>query len=171
MSLRRLAEFMRAPIVLGAAIAMLVGTSLPLSAAVTRANTSGSEISGFYHNRTMFVVIGFPPGGGYDLYARLLAKHLGKHIPGNPTVVPQNMPGAGSLKAANYIYSVAPKDGSVIGIFGRSMGLEPLLGSDAAYDGTKFTWLGSVTNDVSLCVTWKTSPVKTWDDMLTKDFT
>src|SRR5512132_2131554 len=63
----------------------------------------------FYKGRTMFVIVGYTPGGGYDLYARVLAQHLGKHIPGNPTVIPQNMPGAGSLKAANYLYSVAPK--------------------------------------------------------------
>jgi tripartite-type tricarboxylate transporter receptor subunit TctC len=125
----------------------------------------------FYKGRSVALAIGYSAGGGYDLYARLLAQFMGKHIPGEPTIVPQNMPGAGSLKAANYIYSVAPKDGSAIGTFGRSMGLEPLIGTDATYDGRKFTWLGSVTNDVSLCVSWKTSPVKTWDDMLTKDVT
>ena len=125
----------------------------------------------FYKGRSVALAIGYSVGGGYDLYARLVAQFMGRHIPGEPTIVPQNMPGAGSLKAANYIYSVAPKDGSAIGTFGRSMGLEPLIGTDATYDGTKFSWLGSVTNDVSLCVSWKTSPIKTWDDMLTKDVT
>jgi tripartite-type tricarboxylate transporter receptor subunit TctC len=138
-------------------------------AALSPARAAGVE--DYYKGRTVTLVIGYSVGGGYDLYARLVAAFMGRHIPGSPTIVPQNMPGAGSLKAANYLYSVAPKDGSVIGIFGRSMGLEPLLGSDAAYDGTKFTWLGSVTNDVSLCVTWKSSPIKTWNDVLTKDFT
>src|ERR1700709_2375130 len=75
--------------------------------------------SEFYKGRTIFVIVGFTPGGGYDLYARLVAQHLGRHIPGNPAVVTQNMPGAGSLKAVNYLYSVAPKDGTVIGTFGR----------------------------------------------------
>ena len=84
--------------------------------------------------------------------ARLLARHLGKHIPGNPSVVPQNMTGAGSLKAANYIYSAAPKDGTAIGTFSRSLGIAPLL-DKAEFDSTKFTWLGSVTDEVSLCVT------------------
>jgi tripartite-type tricarboxylate transporter receptor subunit TctC len=147
---------------IAAALAVAATLALPARAA---------GVEDYYKGRTVTLVIGYSVGGGYDLYARLVAAFLGRHIPGNPSVVPQSMPGAGSLKAANYIYSVAPKDGSVIGTFGRSMGLEPLLGSDAAYDGTKFSWLGSVTNDVSLCVTWKTSPIKTWNDMLTRDFT
>jgi tripartite-type tricarboxylate transporter receptor subunit TctC len=135
------------------------------------AQARAADVADFWRGRTIQVVIGYSVGGGYDLYARLLAEHMGRHIPGNPTLVPQNMPGAGSLKAANYLYEVAPKDGSVIGTFGRSMGLEPLVGADAKYDGTKFTWLGSVTNDVSLCVSWKNSAVATWDDMMKKPFT
>jgi tripartite-type tricarboxylate transporter receptor subunit TctC len=145
---------------LAAAAALLVAAH----AAAARAD----GVADFYKGRTVPLVIGYSVGGGYDLYARLVAQFMRKHIPGNPTLVPQNMPGAGSLKAADYIYSVAPKDGSVIGTFGRSMGLEPLVGKDANYDGTKFAWLGSVTNDVSLCVSWNTSPIKTWDDLLTK---
>jgi len=141
------------------------------AALLAMAPARADGVESFYKGRTVQVAIGYSVGGGYDLYARLVAEHMGKHIPGNPTLVPQNMPGAGSLKAANYLYSVAPKDGSVIGTFGRSMGLEPLVGKDADYDGTKFSWLGSVTNDVSLCVSWKTSPIKTWNDMLTKNFT
>src|SRR6185437_5967831 len=104
--------------------------------------------------------IGYSVGGGYDAYGRLVARHLGKHIPGNPNVQPQNMTGAGSLKAANYLYSVAPKDGSVIGTFSRSQGIAPLL-DKAEFDSTKFTWLGSVTDEVSLCVTRHDAPVKT----------
>src|ERR1700692_2302234 len=126
------------------ALAMALAASPP-----TRAAAPGAD---FYKGRTMFVIVGYAPGGGYDLYARLLAQHLGKHIAGNPTVIPQNMPGAGSLKAANYLYSVAPKDGSVIGTFSRSQGIAPLL-DKAEFDSTKFTWLGSVTDEVSLCVT------------------
>jgi len=129
-----------------------------------------ADVADFYKGRTLSVVIGYSVGGGYDLYARLLANHMGKHIPGIPTLVPQNMPGAGSLKAANYLYEVAPKDGSTFGTFGRSLALEPLLG-DAKFDGTKFSWLGSVTNDVSLCVSWATSSIKRWDDMLKTPFT
>jgi len=109
-------------------------------------------------------------GGGYDLYARLLARYLGKYIPGQPSIVPQNREGAGSLRAAIYIYNAAPKDGTVIGTFSRSMAVAPLL-TDAPFDATRFTWLGSISTDVNVCMTWGSSPIKTWDDMLTKPFT
>lgn len=125
-----------------------------------------------YQGKTITVVIGFSPGGGYDLYARLLGRYMGKYIPGNPTIVPQNMPGAGTLKAAKYLYEIAPKDGTVIGIFSRSMPLGPVLGlAGADFDSRKFTWLGSMAKDVTLCVTSDTSGIKTWDDALKKDFT
>jgi tripartite-type tricarboxylate transporter receptor subunit TctC len=124
------------------------------------------SVEEFYKGKTVNVVIGFSVGGGYDLYARHLARHIGKHIPGNPNVVPQNMPGAGSLKAANYIFSAAPKDGTYFGTFARTTGINPLLESGATFDATKFSWLGSVTDDVSTCVTWHTTKVKNWDDFL-----
>jgi len=85
--------------------------------------------------------------------------------------VPQNMAGAGSLRAANFIYTAAPKDGTAFGTFARTTGINPLLESGATFDGTKFSWLGSVTDDVSLCVSWYTSPVKTWKDLLEKSIT
>jgi tripartite-type tricarboxylate transporter receptor subunit TctC len=143
---------------------------LPLAAllALSGAGAAGS-LGDFYKNRTISLVIGYSVGGGYDAYARLLARYIGKHIPGEPSVVPQQMTGAGSLRAANYIFSVAPKDGSVIGTFSRSMGIAPLLGQ-ADFDSRKFTWLGSVTDDDTTCVTWNTSPIKTWDDFLNKPF-
>ncbi|HLN36512.1 MAG TPA: hypothetical protein VK337_01950, partial [Xanthobacteraceae bacterium] len=113
------------------------------------------------------LVIGYSVGGGYDAYARLLGRFIGKHIPGNPAIVPEQMTGAGSLRSANFIYSVAAKDGSVFGTFSRSMGISPLV-DKAEFDSRKFTWLGSVTDDNTICVTWNTSPIKTWDDFLTK---
>jgi len=97
----------------------------------------------------------------------LLAHYFGRHIPGEPSIVPQQMTGAGSLRAANYLFSVAPKDGSVLGTFSRSMGIAPLLGQ-AEFDSQKFTWLGSMTDDDTTCVTWNSSPIKTWTDFLTK---
>jgi tripartite-type tricarboxylate transporter receptor subunit TctC len=127
------------------------------------------NVGDFYKNRTLSLVIGYSVGGGYDAYARLLARYMGKHIPGEPSIIPQQMTGAGSLRAANYIFSVAPKDGSVIGTFSRSMGIAPLLG-EADFDSRKFTWLGSVTDDDTTCVTWNTSPIKTWDDFVSKPF-
>jgi tripartite-type tricarboxylate transporter receptor subunit TctC len=125
----------------------------------------------FYRGRTVTLIVGYSSGGGYDTYARVLARHMGKHIPGNPTIVVQNMPGAGSLRAANYLYNVAPKDGSTIGMFSRGLAMEPLIGASATqYDATKFLWLGSGTEEMSVVTLWHTAPVKTWADMLTKPF-
>jgi len=125
------------------------------------------SVEDFYRGKTINLIIGYSVGGGYDLYGRLVSRHISKHMPGRPAIVPQNMTGAGSLRAAQYIYSVAPKDGTVFGTFGRTIATTPLLTpTTAQFDGTKFTWLGSVTNEVSSCVTWHTSPVKTWNDIL-----
>jgi tripartite-type tricarboxylate transporter receptor subunit TctC len=126
----------------------------------------------FYKGRTIQVIVGFSSGGGYDLYARVLARHLGKHIPGNPSVVPQNMPGAGSLKAANYLYNVAPRDGTVFGTFDRGLPMERLLGrtDGERFDATRFTWIGSVTDEPVVCVFSSRSGIRNWQDMKTKPF-
>jgi len=124
-------------------------------------------VEDFYKGRNVTLVVGYSVGGGYDAYARLLGRYFGKHIPGNPSVVPEQMTGAGSLRSANFIYSVAAKDGSVFGTFSRSMGISPLV-DKAEFDSRKFTWLGSVTDDNTTCVTWNTSQIKNWDDFLTK---
>ena len=130
------------------------------------------SVEEFYRGKTVNIVIGFSVGGGYDLYSRLLARHMGRHIPGRPNMVAQNMTGAGSLRAAQYIYSVAPKDGTAFGTFGRTIATTPLLTPGSAqFDGTRFTWLGSITNEVSLCATWHTSPVKAWPDILQHEVT
>jgi tripartite-type tricarboxylate transporter receptor subunit TctC len=136
-----------------------------LAATLATQGARSAGVEDFYRGKTVSLLIGYSVGGGYDAYGRLLARHFGKHLPGNPNVVPQNMSGAGSLKAANYLYSVAPKDGSVIGTFSRSQGIAPLL-DKAEFDSTKFTWLGSVTDEVSLCVTRHDAPVKTFSELL-----
>ena len=147
-----------------ASIALL--TAIPLHTA------SADAVEDFYRGRNVTVIIGYGTGGGFDLYARLLARHMGRYIPGHPTLVPQNIIGAGSLNAANNIYNVAPKDGTVFGTFARGMAMEALIGTNKVqFDATKFTWLGSATNELSVCATWHTSPVKTWDDLLTKPIT
>ncbi|MGC2124946.1 MAG: hypothetical protein WA652_19025 [Xanthobacteraceae bacterium] len=128
---------------------------------------AAQDVASFYGGRDVSMIIGYSVGGGYDAYARLLGRYFGKHIPGAPSIVPQQMTGAGSLRSANYIYSVAAKDGSVFGTFSRSMAIAPLLGQ-AEFDGRKFTWLGSVTDDNTTCVMSATSPIKTWNDFLTK---
>jgi tripartite-type tricarboxylate transporter receptor subunit TctC len=126
----------------------------------------------FYKGRTVEIYIGYTVGGGYDLYARLLARHMGKHIPGNPTVVAKNMEGAASLRLANWLYQVAPKDGTVFGTIGRGTAFDPILGQKGAqFDGTKFTWIGSANDEVSVCVAWHTSGVGTFDDVLKKELT
>jgi tripartite-type tricarboxylate transporter receptor subunit TctC len=147
-----------------------MNTRVPAIAAVVllagMAPVHAQSVEDFYKGKSITLAIGFTPGGGYDLYARHLARHMSKHIPGRPTIVPQNMAGAGSLRAANFVYSAAPKDGTAFGTFARTTGLNPLLESGATFDGTKFTWLGSVTNDISLCVTWHTSKANTWENFL-----
>ena len=130
------------------------------------------SVADFYRGKNVNLIVGYSAGGGYDTYARILARHLGRHIPGNPAVVVQNMPGAGSLKAANFVFNVAPKDGTTIATFSRGMAMEPLIGgSNVSFDSTKFAWLGSGTSEVSVFVVWHTAPVKNWQDMLEKDFT
>jgi len=124
----------------------------------------------FYKGRSVDLYIGYSSGGGYDLYARLLARHMGKYIPGNPTIVPKNMEGAGSLRLANWLYNVAPKDGSAFGLIGRGTGFDPLLGNKAAqFDGTKFNWLGSANNEVSICVAWHTTGIVKFEELLTRE--
>src|SRR4051812_38927465 len=124
----------------------------------------------FYKGKNVDLLIGYSVGGGYDLYARMLARHMGKHIPGNPNVIPKNMEGAGSLRLANWLYNVAPKDGSAFAIIGRGTGFDPLLGNKAAqFDGNKFTWIGSANNEVSVCVAWSGSGISRFEDMLTKE--
>jgi tripartite-type tricarboxylate transporter receptor subunit TctC len=141
-------------------------------AALLVAPAHAQSVEEFYRGKNINLLIGYSVGGGYDTYARLLARHLGKHIPGRPTIVAQNMTGAGSLRAASFLYSAAPKDGTTLATFGRTIALNPLLQPGTAqFDGTKFTWLGSITNDVSTCITWHASPVKTWNDMLEKPIT
>lgn len=125
----------------------------------------------FYRAHPVNLLIGFPVGSAYDTYGRAVARHLGKHIPGTPTVVPVNRPGAGSLTAANFLYNGAPKDGATIATFNRSIPLEPLMGNtQARFDVRKFNWLGSVGNEVSVCVGWHTAAAKTWHDLKTKEF-
>jgi len=129
-------------------------------------------VSDFYRGRTVNLVIGYAPGGGYDLYARTLARHISRHIPGNPTIVVQNMPGAGSIKAANYLYTIAPKDGSAFGGFSRGAFLDPLLGRSEGtqFDAPKFGWLGSISNEVGVCAFRTAAGIKSWSDMRTKPF-
>jgi tripartite-type tricarboxylate transporter receptor subunit TctC len=147
-----------------------MGVSL-LCSAVLAAPASADSVSDFYRGKTVSLIAGFPPGGGYDTYVRVLARHYGRFIPGQPSVVPSNMPGAGSLAAANHIYSKAAPDGLLLGMFASSAAMEPLLGNKAAvFDATKFGWIGSMSQDVAFCGVWNTpGAAATFDEMLTKE--
>jgi tripartite-type tricarboxylate transporter receptor subunit TctC len=133
---------------------------------------SAQTSSDFYKGKNIDLHIGYSAGGGYDVYARSLARHLGRHLPGNPTVVPKNMPGAGSLVLANWLYNVAPKDGTAIGMIGRGTGFDPLLGSTKAqFNAANFNWIGSMNDEVSVCVSWHSSGVSTLEQSMQKELT
>jgi tripartite-type tricarboxylate transporter receptor subunit TctC len=124
-----------------------------------------SDVEAFYRGRTVEVVIGTVPGGGYDLYGRLLARWLGRHIPGNPAVIVKNMPGAGHLRMTNWLYNVAPRDGTVIATAPQALAIEQALHSEGIqYDAGKFSWIGRIAPVVEITFTWYTSPTKTLDD-------
>ena len=128
--------------------------SLLLSAAMPAA-VMGQPASEPFKGQTINIEIGYGPGGGYDTYARALARHYGRFIPGDPAVVPKNMPGAGSLRAANYIFNLAPRDGTELGAWAASTVMEPLMGNDQAkFDAAKFSWIGSMNQDISFCGLW-----------------
>jgi len=130
---------------------------------------SGQGVADFYRGRNVEIYVGYSVGGAYDVYARLIARHLGKHIPGNPTVVSKNMEGAGSLRLANWLYNVAPKDGTVLGAIGRGTGFDPLLGNRTAqFDATRYSWIGSANNEVSICVAWHTTGITKFEELLSK---
>ena len=144
-----------------------------LTALVALPAAAGAQTApDFYKGSTVTLYIGYSVGGGYDVYGRIVARFIGRHIPGNPMIVVENMEGAGSLRLANWLAQIAPKDGTAFGIISRGTGFDPLLGvNGAAFKGTDFAWLGSANNDVSVCVSWKTSPVKTFADLMTKELT
>ena len=139
-----------------------------LTVITTISTTYAQTPAEFYKGRNIELYIGYSVGGGYDLYARVLARHIGKHIPGNPTVVPKNMEGAGSLRLANWLAKVAPKDGSVFGTVSRGVPFDPLLGLPGTqFNGTDFSWIGSANNEVSICASWGTSKITKIEDVFT----
>jgi tripartite-type tricarboxylate transporter receptor subunit TctC len=137
--------------------------------AIAAAGTAplGLHAQSFYEGKTLTIVVGTDVGGGYDLYGRTVARHLGRHVPGKPSVIVQNMPGAGSARAAEYLYVIAPKDGGTIGLIFPGMVVEPLMQPGKfRFDPTKFEYLGSADSGTRLCVTYKTSKIKTFEDAL-----
>jgi tripartite-type tricarboxylate transporter receptor subunit TctC len=119
----------------------------------------------FYAGKTINLYIGQGPGGGYDAYGRLVARHLGHHLAGAPIIVPQNMPGAGGFKVANYLYQVAPQDGTALGLAAEAVALEQALGGPGIeYDASRLNWIGRMTSSASIFFTWHTSAVKNIED-------
>lgn len=124
------------------------------------------DVADFYRGKTLTIVVAHEPGTGFDVYARVLQRHLRRHIPGNPGVVVQNMPGVGGIAAANWLYNVAPKDGTVVSSFVYTVPFEPLMANNAArFDPAKFNWIGNMEEGVAVCGLSKAAGVATFDDM------
>jgi tripartite-type tricarboxylate transporter receptor subunit TctC len=146
-------------------IAFLVTSALLLPNAV-----SAQTVEAFYRSRSITMLIGSGAGGGYDTYARIFARHMAKHIPGNPTIIAKNMPAAAGLAAASTLYTTADKDGATIAAFTNGSAMDPLLGNASArYDAQKFNWLGSIGKLQNVCATWHLSPVKTIEAARTRE--
>src|SRR5882757_4190508 len=143
--------------------------AMAVTAVFAVAPAHADAVADFYQGKQIDLIVGYGPSGGYDTYARLLARHFGKFIPGNPNVIVQNMPGGGSLRAVNYLYNVAPKDGTTIGMFSRNMPLIGLLGGNpnVQFKPRKLTWIGSSSsfvNDAYILIVRKDAPVKSIEE-------
>jgi tripartite-type tricarboxylate transporter receptor subunit TctC len=124
-----------------------------------------AEVEAFYKGKTVIIYIGFAPGGSYDYFGRLVARHIGRHLPGNPTVIAESMPGAGSFTAANFLYARAPRDGTALGIVSQTMAIEEMLGtSGVQYKAAQFNWIGRATSVNEVSLTFQTSNIKTIGD-------
>jgi len=144
-------------------LALLLLLALVLSPLVGPARAQGD----FYKGKTITIVVGFSPGGGYDVNARAVARHIGKHIPGNPTVIVQNMPGAGSLTSVRYLDATAPKDGTVVTIFNPGLVTQSVVEPEKVnVDFRKVSWVGIITPDFRVCYGFGPNGVKTWADMM-----
>jgi tripartite-type tricarboxylate transporter receptor subunit TctC len=143
---------------------LCIAVLLSLTAA-TAPPARGEALAG----KSVQMIIGFGPGGGYDLWGRTVARHIGRHLPGNPAVIAQNMPGAGSYTAASYIFNIAPKDGTVLGIIARDAALGPLSGATGArFDATKLSWIGTPTKETNVCIAYHTARVQSAADLFDK---
>ena len=144
-----------------AAVAVLTAACLSQAAA--------DAVSDFYKGKTLTIVVGNDVGTGFDFYGRTLARHLGRHVPGQPNVVVQNMAGASGIAATNWLYNVAPRDGSVLATFVHTIPFEPLMGNSAArYDSSKLTWIGSMEANVAICGVSKSSGIERFEDLLAR---
>jgi tripartite-type tricarboxylate transporter receptor subunit TctC len=155
---------------LGAALATTAALGTVVATLATGiAGAAAQDLEKFYSGKVMTMYVGLSAGGGYDTYARTVAHHMARHIPGNPRIVTKNLTGAGVMRQANGMYNIFPQDGTVIGIISRNLITEPAFGNKAAkFDGSKFFWLGSANTEYGLCVFWHKSKFSTTEDLLTK---
>jgi tripartite-type tricarboxylate transporter receptor subunit TctC len=151
-------RLVRAAFVLIAALAMRVAPAC-----------AQDDVAAFYRGKTVSLVIGYPPGGGYDVYARLIARFMTNHLPGHPAFIIRHRPGAASLASVNELYSVAPRDGTVIGSFARSIAMDRLLGREGTnFDAEKLNWIGSANNEVSICAVWHGLGITSIQDFMSR---
>jgi tripartite-type tricarboxylate transporter receptor subunit TctC len=141
-----------------------------LSSLASPSVLSAQTPADFYKGKTIDMIVGYPPGGGYDIYARLIANYYGKHVPGAPSVIVKNRPGAASLVSVNELYSATPKDGLTIATFARSVAMDRLLGRQGAnFEPMELNWIGSANNEISICTVWHTVGINSVKDLLTKE--
>jgi tripartite-type tricarboxylate transporter receptor subunit TctC len=145
-------------------VTIIAIVGLPLTVAA-------DEVADFYARKTVTIAVGFSPGGNYDLYARLLARHIGNHIPGRPSVIVQNVPGAGSRRLANVLHTIGPHDGTMIGLPNQGIAMDQALGSDGVqFDARSFHWLGSPIDEVNVFWAWHTHPIRRIEDAKEREF-
>ena len=153
-------------------LSRLAAFVLAFAGMLANGQVTAESVADFYRGKTVHTYVGFGPGGNNDTWARTLARHLPKHLPGEPVMVVQNMPGAGSLKLTNFLYNAAPKDGTAFGIVSRGIPLDPLFGGkQTQFDPLKFGWIGSPTQNTTVCVARKDAAVQNMEDLLTKQLT
>jgi tripartite-type tricarboxylate transporter receptor subunit TctC len=149
-----------------------LGSALIAASALSASPASAQSPAEFYRGKSVTLIISSASGGGYDTLARVIANHLGRHIPGTPQVIVRNMAGAGGIVATNHLYNVAAKDGTVVGGVQNNTPFEPLFGTKAAtYDPLKFSWLGTPSIEVAIATVWHKTPVETWQDTRTHEIT
>jgi len=146
------------------ALCGLIGTCVP--------HATADAVADFFRARTVTVVVSSSAAGGYDTLARVIARHIGRHLPGNPVFIVRNMPGAGGITATNFLYNNAERDGSIIGLVQNNTPFEPLFGTkEARYDAVKFNWLGSPSSETAMVLIWHTVPVSSVADLTTHEVT
>jgi len=149
----------------------MIGAAVIIAAATLASSSHADPIADFYRGKTLRMLIGYGPGGGYDIYGRLVAEFLPRHLPGHPTIIPQNMPGAGSFVAAKYIYDVAPKDGTVLGSLAQTLALDSMTNTSAKLDVVKMPYIGRAVTNIDTGVVLPRSGIKSFDDVRAKPYT